>query len=142
MALALLTACGGGGSGEKAQAEASVMAAINDGRATPLKNNDSAMISIADESLNAYLYGEHGNHEFRNNVYMNRVDGKLTFTVVVKYDYNNTKLQDIIDSITNNYPDNSVDFKQSSKWTRVGVVAKTKSGQTYVAVSVQVGKLA
>ena len=61
---------------------------------------------------------------------------------MVKYDYNNTKLQDIIDSITNNYPNNSVDFKQSSKWTRVGVVAKTESGQTYVAVSVQVGKLA
>ena len=38
MALALLTACGGGGSGEDAQAEASVMTAINDGRATPLKN--------------------------------------------------------------------------------------------------------
>ena len=140
MALALLTACGGGGSGENAQAEASVMAAINDGRATPLKNNDSAMISIADENLDAYLY--HGNYEFRNNVRMQVKDGKLTFTVVVKYDYNNTKLQDIIDSITNNYPNNSVDFKQSSKWTRVGVVAKTKSGQTYVAVSVQVGKLA
>lgn len=140
MALALLTACGGGGSGENAQAEASVMAAINDGRATPLKNNDSAMISIADKTLDAYLH--HGNHEFRNNVRMDWVDGKLTFIVVVKYDYNNTKLQDVIDSITNNYPDNSVDFKQSSKWTRVGVVAKTKSGQTYVAVSVQVGKLA
>ena len=140
MALALLTACGGGGSGENAQAEASVMAAINDGRATPLKNNDSAMISIADENLDAYLH--HGNHEFRNNVRMQVVDGKLTFTVVVKYDYNNTKLQDVIDSITNNYPNSNVDFKQSSKWTRVGVVAKTKSGQTYVAVSVQVGKLA
>ena len=48
----------------------------------------------------------------------------------------------LIDSITNNYPNSNVDFKQSSKWTRVGVVAKTKSGQTYVAVSVQVGKLA
>ena len=70
------------------------------------------------------------------------VDGKLTFTVVVKYDYNNTKLQDVIDSITNNYPNSSVDFNQSSKWTRVGVVANTKSGQTYVAVSVQVGRLA
>lgn len=118
------------------------MTAINDGRATPLKNNDSAMISIADKNLDAYLYGEHGNYGFKNNVHMDWVDGKLTFTVVVKYDYNNTKLQDVIDSITNNYPNSNVDFKQSSKWTRVGVVAKTKSGQTYVAVSVQVGKLA
>ena len=138
----VLTACGGGGSGENAQAEASVMTAINEGRATPLKNNDSAMISIADKNLDAYLYGEHGNYGFRNNVHMDWVDGKLTFTVVVKYDYNNTKLQDVIDSITSNYPDSNVDFKQSSKWTRVGVVAKNKSGQTYVAVSVQVGKLA
>lgn len=142
MALALLTACGGGGSGENAQAEASVMAAINDGRATPLKNNDSAMLSIADKTLDAYLYGERDKYGFKNNVHMKVEDGKLTCTVVVKYDYNNTKLQDVIDSITNNYPDSNVDFKQSSKWTRVGVVAKTKSGQTYVAVSVQVGKLA
>ena len=141
MVMALLTACGGGGTGEDAQAEARVMSEINAGRAVPLNNDDTAMISIANKNLDAYLKGGLGNYGFKNNIHVDTVDGKLTITVVVKYDYGSTKLQDFIDSITDNKPDSSLDFNQSSKWTRVGVVAKTKSGQTYVAVSVQVGKL-
>ena len=47
MVMALLTACGGGGTGEDAQAEARVMSEINAGRAVPLNNDDTAMISIA-----------------------------------------------------------------------------------------------
>ena len=42
MALALLTACGGGGSGEDAQAEASVMTAINGKRTAAAKLDNDA----------------------------------------------------------------------------------------------------
>ena len=55
--MALLTACGGGGTGEDAQAEARVMSEINAGRAVPLNNDDTAMISIANKNLDAYLEG-------------------------------------------------------------------------------------
>ena len=136
MALALLTACGGGGDGmvTDKDEENKVKSRISQDHGNIAVTNDEGLRAIAEGHLNmdrknldAYLYGEHGNYGFKNNVHMDWVDGKLTFTVVVKYDYNNTKLQDIIDSITNNYPNNSVDFKQSSKWTRVGVVAKTRA---------------
>ena len=140
MALVLLTACGGGSS-EEAQAEARVMSEINAGRAVPLNNDDSVMISVAEKNLNADLKLGLGNYGFKNNIHVDVVDGKLTVTVVAQYDYNNTKLQQLIDYITDNNPTSNVDFNQSSKWTRVGVVAKTQQGQTYVAVSVQVGKL-
>ena len=47
------------------------MTAINDGRATPLKNNDSAMISIADKNLDAYLNTVNmATGGFKNNVNM------------------------------------------------------------------------
>ena len=48
MALALLTACGGGGSGEDAQAEASVMTAINSKRTAAAKlDNDAERKAVA-----------------------------------------------------------------------------------------------
>ena len=48
MALALLTACGGGSSGEDAQAEASVMTAINGKRTAAAKlDNDAERKAVA-----------------------------------------------------------------------------------------------
>lgn len=143
MALALLTACGGGGdTSAEEQAEARVMQEINNGRTTPLKNDDSVMISIAKKNLDADLKLGLGNYGFKNKIHVDRVDGQLTITVVAQYDYNNTGLQKLIDYITANNSTGDLNFNQASKWTRVGVVAQTKSGQTYIAVSVQVGKLA
>lgn len=135
MVLVLFTACGG--STPEAQAEARVMNEINAGRSVPLEN-DSVMVSIADNKLSAALKA--GNYDFKNDVDVSIEDGKVTVTVVAKYDYNNTKLQDFINRISGSNTGN-INFNQASKWSRVGVVAKTVDGQTYVAVSVQAGKL-
>lgn len=135
MVLVLFTACGG--STPEAQAEARVMNEINAGRSVPLEN-DSVMVSIADKKLSAAL--KVGNYDFKNDVDVSIEDGKVTVTVVAKYDYNNTKLQDFINRISGSNTGN-INFNQASKWSRVGVVAKTVDGQTYVAVSVQAGKL-
>ncbi len=52
MALALLTACGGGGSGEDAQAEASVMTAINGRRTAAAKlDNDAERKAVASQNI-------------------------------------------------------------------------------------------
>lgn len=134
MVLVLFTACGG--STPEAQAEARVMNEINAGRSVPL-SNDSVMVSIADKNLNTDVKIK----GFQNKVHLDIVDKKVTLTVVTQYDYNNTKLQDFINCITDNNPSSDVNFNQASKWSRVGVVAKTVDGQTYVAVSVQAGKL-
>ena len=134
MVLVLFTACGG--TTPEAQAEARVMNEINAGRSVPL-SNDSVMVSIADKNLNTDVKIK----GFQNKVHLDIVDKKVTLTVVTQYDYNNTKLQDFINCITDNNPSSDVNFNQASKWSRVGVVARTVDGQTYVAVSVQAGKL-
>lgn len=64
-------------------------------------------------------------------------DGKFGFTFVAKYDYKDTKLDELIKKITNG---NGTDIKSNhvDNWTNVGVVVKTVNGQTYIAVSVAI----
>ena len=64
-------------------------------------------------------------------------DGKFGFTFVAKYDYKDTKLDELIKKITNG---NGTDIKNNhvKNWTNVGVVVKTVNGQTYIAVSVAI----
>lgn len=140
MALALLTACGGGGSGEDAQAEASVMTAINGKRPAAKLDNNAERKAVASQNIDYVV--KHGFGPFSSDVRFN-VDidhikeGQFGFTFVAKYDYENTKLDDLIKKITNgngtNIKSNHVD-----NWTNVGVVVKTVNGQTYIAVSVAI----
>lgn len=139
MALALLTACGGGGDGEDAKAEASVMTAINGKRtATAKLDNDAERKAVASQNID--YVAKHGFGPFSSDVRFN-VDtdhikeGQFGFTFVAKYDYENTKLDDLIEKITKGNNAN-VQSNYVDKWTNVGVVVKTVNGQTYIAVSV------
>ena len=142
MALALLTACGGGGSGEDAQAEASVMTAINGKRTAAAKlDNDAERKAVASQNIDDYV-AKHGFGGFSSDVRFNVdtdhiKDGKFGFTFVAKYDYKDTKLDELIKKITNG---NGTDIKSNhvDNWTNVGVVVKTVNGQTYIAVSVAI----
>ena len=119
LTLLLLTACSGGGgsSGPEAQAEAKVMQAINFKRTEPL-SNDPDMQKVAKAYLDALeleLNGAALGYKFSN-----KADAKwdadnqnATLTLVAKYDYNDTK---------------------------AGVVARIIRGQTYVAISLRVGR--
>lgn len=141
MALALLTACGGGGSGEDAQAEASVMTAINRKRtATTRLDNDAERKAVASQNID--YVAKHGFGPFKSDMTF-RVDtdhikdGKFGFTFVAKYDYKDTKLDDLIKKITKGDGTN-VQSNYVDNWTDVGVVVKTVNGQTYIAVSVAI----
>ena len=145
LTLLLLTACsGGGGSGPEAQAEAKVMRAINNGRAEPLANDDG-MRTVANarlDDLDATLKFD----AFGYTVF-NKVDAKwdgdnknATLTLVAKYDYNDTTLQKIIDQIKGNDQNEALDFALNGNYTKAGVVARTIRGQTYVAISLRVGR--
>ena len=148
LTLLLLTACSGGGgsSGPEAQAEAKVMQAINNGRAVALANDDG-MRTVANARLDALkleleLKGNALGYQF-----FNKVDAKwdddnknATLTLVAKYDYNDTTLQKIIDQIKGNNQDQALDFALNGNYTKAGVVARTIRGQTYVAISLRVGK--
>ena len=148
LTLLLLTACSGGGgsSGPKAQAEAKVMRAINNGRAEPLSNDDG-MRTVANARLDALeleleLKGNALGYQF-----FNKVDAKwdadnqnATLTLVAKYDYNDTTLQKIIDQIKGSNQDQALNFALNGNYTKAGVVARIIRGQTYVAISLRVGK--
>ena len=144
LTLLLLTACSGGGgsSGPKAQAEAEtkVMKAINDdranSRAAPL-SNDPDMQRIAKKTLDkADLNGSIGKYKFYNDVKYDRETS--TLTLIAQYDYQNTKLDDLIGCITEGNKSSNLNFNHSSKWTKVGVAAKIHDGKTYIAITLQV----
>ena len=148
LTLLLLTACSGGGgsSGPEAQAEAKVMRAINNGRAVALTNDDG-MRTVA----NARLDDLDHELELKGNAlgyqFFNKVDAKwdndnknATLTLVAKYDYNDTTLQKIIDHIRGDDQNNALNFALNGKYAKAGVVARTIRGQTYVAISLRVGR--
>lgn len=149
LTLLLLTACSGGGggsSGPEAQAEANVMQAINNGRAVALANDDG-MRTVANARLDALdkeleLKGDAFGYQF-----FNKVDAKwdndnknATLTLVAKYDYNDTTLQKIIDQIKGSNQDQALNFALNGNYTKAGVVARIIHGQTYVAISLRVGR--
>lgn len=147
LTLLLLTACSGGGGGSsspEAQAEAKVMRAINNdranSRAAPL-SNDPDMQRIAKKTLDkadlgANLNGSIGKYKFYNDVKYDRETS--TLTLIAQYDYQNTKLDDLIGCITEGNKSSNLNFNHSSKWTKVGVAAKIHDGKTYIAITLQV----
>lgn len=154
LTLLLLTACSGGGgsSGPEAQAEveAKVMQAINNDRANdraaPLSNDpDMQRIAkkklankLANTNLDADLKGSIGRYKFCHDV---KYDEKTsTLTLIAQYDYQNTKLEDLIGCITQNNEASKLKFDHSSNWTKVGVAAETYRGKTYIAITLQVKK--
>lgn len=152
LTLLLLTACSGGGGGSsspeaQAEAEAKVMQAINSGRSgrTTALANDEGMRTVANARLND-LEAKLKFNAFGYTVF-NKVDAKwdadnqnATLTLVAKYDYNDTTLQKIIDQIKGNDQNEALDFALNGNYTKAGVVARTIHGQTYVAISLRVGR--
>lgn len=140
LTLLLLTACSGGGgsSGPEAQAEAKVMRAIRSNPSTASLTYDDEMRDIAKANLDAELKGDIGGYGVYHKV---NIDSRnSTLTLIAQYDYQNTKLEDLIGCITQNNEASNLNFNHSSNWTKVGVAAKTHKGQTYIAITLQVKK--
>ena len=141
LTLLLLTACSGGGG--SSGPEAHVMRAINNGRRAEPLSNDPDMQRIAKEKLatadlDADLKGSIGRYKFYHDV---KYDEKTsTLTLIAQYDYQNTKLEDLIGCITQNNEASKLKFDHSSNWTKVGVAAETYRGKTYIAITLQVKK--
>lgn len=145
LTLLLLTACSGGGgsSGPKAQAEAEVMRAIRSNPSTKNLKYDVDMCNIAENELantdlDAELKGYIGGYGVYHKVKIDRE--KSTLTLIAQYDYQNTKLEELIKYITSDSDASSLNFNQAGRWTKVGVAAETHRGQTYIAITLQVKK--
>ena len=144
LTLLLLTACSGGGgsSSPEAQAEAKVMRAINNGRTVALSNDPDmqriAKDKLANTNLDAELKGKIGGYGVYHKVDID--SSNSTLTLIAQYDYQNTKLEDLIGCITENKEASNLKFDHSSNWTKVGVAATTHKGKTYIAIILQVKK--
>ena len=142
LTLLLLTACSGGGgsSGPEAQAEAKVMRAINNGRTVALSNDPDmqriAKDKLTNTNLDTELNGGIGKYKFYHKVDID--SSNSTLTLIAQYDYQNTKLEDLIDCIIEGNKSSNLNFNLSSKWTKVGVAATTHNGKTYIAITLQV----
>ena len=144
LTLLLLTACSGGGggsSGPEAQAEAEVMRAIRSNSSTKNLEYDVGMCNIAKDelaktNLDTELNGGIGKYKFYHKVDID--SSNSTLTLIAQYDYQNTKLEDLIDCIIEGNKSSNLNFNLSSKWTKVGVAAKTHNGKTYIAITLQV----
>lgn len=143
LALLLLTACGGGGSSSpEAQAEANVMRAINSNRAVAL-SNDPGMREVADARLDELeLKGSAFGYSILNKVETKWDDDhkNFTLTLVAKYNYKDTKLEEIIDRISDGDPVSKLKIDLDGKYTKAGVAARTIRGETYIAISLRAGK--
>ena len=143
LTLLLLTACSGGGgsSGPEAQAEAEVMRAIRSNSSTKNLKYDVDMCYIAknelaNTDLDAELKGYIGGYGVYHKVKIDQANS--TLTLIAQYDYQNTKLEELIKYITSDSDASSLNFNQAGRWTKVGVAAKIHQGQTYIAITLQV----
>ena len=149
LTLLFLTACSGGGgsSSSKAQVEADVMEAIRSNSSTASLKNDDGMRTVANARLDDLEHKIEVKGDVLGYQFFNKVDAKwdddkknATLTLVAKYDYNDTTLQKIIDHIRGGDQNNALDFALNGKYAKAGVVARTIRGQTYVAISLRVGR--
>lgn len=138
LALSLLTACGGGGGSTSAdaQAEAAVMAAINENRpvSSAKLQNSSELRKIANQDLDVAIKSGNLSSSFTVKSHTDLKNGKFGYTFIAKCDYKNTDLAKLIKTDTN------INSKYMDKWSDVGVVVRTNkdNGQTYIAISVAI----
>lgn len=141
LTLLLLTACSGGGG--SSGPEAHVMRAIRSNPSTKNLEYDVDMCDIAKDELantdwDAELKGNIGGYGVYHKVNIDR--DKSTLTLIAQYDYQNTKLEDLIKYISSDSYASSLNFNQAGRWTKVGVAATTYNGKTYIAITLQVKK--
>lgn len=131
LALSLLTACGGSGStSQDAQAEAAVMAAINQNRpANDKLQNSSELRETARRDLDAAIKFGNLSYSFKYVDHTDLKNGKFGGTFIAKCDYKNTDLAKLIKTDTN------INSHNMNSWSDVGVVVRTFDGQTYIAIS-------
>lgn len=145
MAMVMLTACSGGGNTgsnlkEDKTAEAEVLKKYSTGTVTV--QNDRALKAEAekflDENLNASV--GFGGYKF---VFDSKVEGQdqkyLTVLVAAKLIYKDTLLGDFLTDLSKRVnPGPNVDISQNGNWTDIGVVVKSDTKQSYVAIAFKV----
>lgn len=142
MALALLTACGGGGSsaGEvKTSEETKAVKLIsNDAK------NDQELRAVAEGHLDVDYHKLDTQFKFLGyagafKFYAEPVGDDLVITMIARYDYKDTLLNDVLRRISNYVDtDHNASLKQDGDWTNIGIVVKGNDQQSYIGISVRI----
>ena len=132
MALALLTACGGGGQTE----EQKVLAQISQEKGVQV-TNDAELRAVAerrlDESLQYKVFGYAGAYRF----YQNRVGNDLAVTITARHNYKDTFLSTVLTYISQYIKtDVSGNVSQDGIWSNIGVVVKSDNEQSYIGITI------
>ena len=144
MAMVLFTACSGGGNNsnlkEDTTAEAEILSKYSTG--TVAVENDKALKAEAEKFLDEKLTASAGIGGYKF-VFDSKVEGQnqkyLTVLVAAKLIYKDTLLGDFLTDISkrvNTGP--NVDISQNGNWTDIGVVVKSDTKQSYVAIAFKI----
>ena len=135
MALALLTACGGGGSPTEEQ---KVLAQISQEKGVQA-TNDAKLRAVAerrlDESLQYKIFGYAGAFKF----YTEPLGDDRVITITARYDYKDTLLSDVLNRISKYVDtDHNASVEQDGNWSNIGVVVKSNNEQSYIGISIRI----
>ena len=143
LTMLMFTACGGGGSSAgtvKTEEETKAVNLINTAHGST--KNDSTLRAVAEGHLDVdyrkldakfkYL-GYAGAVKF----YAEPVGNDLVITMIARYDYDNTRLSNVLEQISKHVDtDHNVKVNQDGDWTKVGVVIKGNNEQSYLGISI------
>ena len=145
MAMVLFTACTGGGNTgsnlkEDTTAEAEILSKYSTG--TVAVENDKALKAEAEKFLDDKLNASASIFGY-NFVFDSKVEGQnqkyLTVLVAAKLTYKDTLLGDFLTNLSKRVnTDWNVDISQNGNWTDIGVVVKSDSKHSYMAVAFKV----
>ena len=148
MALALLTACGGGGDGmvTNKDEENKVISRISQDHGNIAVTNDEDLRAIAEGYLKAdrndldakfKVAGYTGALQFHSD----KVENGRVITITARYNYKDTLLSDVMTRISK-YINTDVDasVNQDGNWSNVGVVVKRNNEQSYIGISIRIKK--
>ena len=135
MALALLTACGGGGSPTEEQ---KVLAQISQEKGVQV-TNDAELRAVAErrlnESLQYKLLGYAGAYRF----YKDQVGNDLAVTITARHNYENTFLSTVLTYISRYIKtDVNGNVSQDGIWSNIGVVVQSNNEQSYIGITIRI----
>lgn len=137
MALALLTACGGGGSPTEEQ---KVLAQISQEKGVQA-TNDTKLREVAERNLNEDLNAQFKilGHAGAFNFHTDTLEGDLVITITARYDYKDTLLSDVLNRISKYVDtDHNASVEQDGNWSNIGVVVKSNNEQSYIGISIRI----
>ena len=138
MALALLTACGGGGQTE----EQKVLAQISQEKGVQA-TNDAELRAVAEGHLNEDRKDLDANFKIAGyltafNFHSEKVGNDRVITITARYDDKDTLLSDVLNRISNYVDtDHKASVKQDGNWSNIGVVVQSNNEQSYIGISIR-----